>query len=136
MLVFEEQLYNTLKAGTALVGLLAGTAIYNELGPMGSAITYPLVIFTKSSGVDDNDSPRRAKTLVYQVTGISDKGKKEAMQIDNAVDGLLQNASFTVTGWGDYWCRRESDISYVEMIQGGKILWHEGALYRVKLATS
>lgn len=137
MLVFEEQLYNLLKAGTALIGLLDGTAIYNELGPTGKETrTYPLVIFTKSSGIDDNDSPRRAKSLVYQVTGISDKGKKEAATIDNAVDGLLQDASFTVTGWGDYWCRRESDISYVEMIAGGKVLWHEGALYRIRLATS
>ncbi len=136
MLVFEEQLYNTLKAGTALTGMLGGTYIYNSLGTRGSAITYPLVIFTKSSGLDDNTSPHRAKTLVYQVTGISDKGKKEAQTIDNACDALVHDASITITGWGNYWCRRASDISYVEQIAGGKVLWHEGGLYRVLLATS
>jgi hypothetical protein len=135
MLAFEEQLYLKLAGGTALTGLLGGTEIYNALGARGSANTYPMVMFTKSSGVDDNSSPKRAKTLVYQVTGISDKGKKEAEQIDDACDALVHNASFgSITAWGNYWCTRDSDISYVEQISGGKVLWHEGGLYRVLIA--
>ena len=133
MLALEEALYTTLSGGTALTALLGGTAIYNALGPQGTAVTYPLVMFTKSSGLDDNDSPRRTKTLVYQATGISDKGKKEAETIDNAIDALLHDSSLTVTGWSEYWVRRESDISYVEQIPGGKVLWHEGGLYRVRI---
>jgi hypothetical protein len=133
MLIFEEQLYSTLAAGTALTELLGGTAIYNDLGPEGTAITYPLVIFTKSSGIDDNDTPRRAKSLVYQVTALSED-KKEGEQIDNAVDQLVHGASFTISGWGDYWCARVSDISYSEMLAGGKVLYHEGGLYRVRIA--
>lgn len=134
MLALEEVLYTKLSGGTALTGLLGGTAIYNALG--GEAIAYPLVIFTKSSGIEDNDTPHRAKTLVYQITAISDKGKKEAEQIDNAIDTLMHGADLgTMSGWYDYWCARESDISYNEMTAGGKVLWHEGALYRVRIAT-
>jgi hypothetical protein len=135
MLVLEEVLYSKLAAGTALTALLGGTVIYNGLG--GEAVAYPVVIFTKSSGLDDNDTPHRAKTLVYQITAISDKGKKEAEQIDNAIDALMYDADLgTMSGWYDYWCARESDISYNEMTAGGKVLWHEGALYRVRIATT
>jgi hypothetical protein len=135
MLVLEEAIYNNLAAGTALTTLLGGTAIYNSLG--GETVAYPLVIFTKSSGIDENDTPHRAKALVYQITAISDKGKKEAEQIDNAVDALMYGANLgSMSGWYDYWCARESDISYNEMTQGGKVLWHEGALYRVRIATN
>ena len=137
MLVLEEVLYSRLAAGTALTTLLGGTSIYNALGAEGTAIPYPLVIFTKSSGLDDNDTPHRAKTLVYQITAISDKGKKEAEQIDNAIDTLMHNADLgSMSGWYDYWCARESDISYNEMTEGGQVLWHEGALYRVRIATN
>ena len=135
MLVVEEKLFTTLSGGTALTALLGGTEIYNALGNRGSVNTYPMVIFTKSSGVDDNDSPHRAKTLVYQVTGISMVSKYQAETIDNACDALIHNASLgSMVGWGDYWCRRETDISYVEEIAGGKVLWHEGGMYRIRLA--
>ena len=134
MLAVDDALYSVLSAGTALTALLGGTAIYNALGPRGTATaTYPLVIFTKSAGTDDNDSPRRTKSLLYQATGISAKGKKEAEDIDNAIDTLLHDAALSVTGWSEYWVRRESDISYVEQIPGGKVLWHEGGLYRVRI---
>ncbi len=133
MLALEEAIYSKLAAGTALTELLGGTAIYNALGPQGTAVTYPLVIFTKSSGSDDNDSPRRCRTLTYQVTGISDRSKKEAEQIDNAIDNLLFDSALTITGWNEYFVRRYSDISYVEQIPGGKVLWHEGGLYRVRI---
>ena len=134
MLAFEEQLYIKLNGGTALIALLGGTEIYNSLGARGSANTYPFVIFTKSSGIDENISPKRAKTFVYQVTGISNKSKKEAEQIDDACDELVHNISFaSIAAWGNYWCMRESDISYVEEVSG-RVLWHEGGLYRVRLA--
>ena len=135
MLVLEEVLYSKLAAGTALTALLGGTAIYNGLG--AEAVAYPIVVFTKSSGIDDNDTPHRAKQLVYQVTAISDKGKKEAEQIDNAIDALMYGANLgSMSGWYDYWCARESDITYNEMTAGGKVLWHEGGLYRVRIATT
>ena len=116
-----------------MIALLGGTAIYNPLAPRGTAVTYPLVIFSKSSGIEDNSSPRRTRTLVYQVTALSAKGKKEAQDIDNAIDALLHDTTLSVSGWSDYWVRRESDISYVEQIPGGRVLWHEGAMYRVLL---
>ena len=133
MLVFEEQLYNALKAGTALTTALGGTHIYNAMANKGSATTYPYVIFTKSSGVEDTSSPHRAKTLIYQVTGISATSKKEAEQLDNYCDALVHNGTYTVTGWGVYWSKRQSDVSYSEDISG-KILWHEGGLYRIEIA--
>ena len=135
MLVVEEQIFNKLAAGTALTSLLNGTAIYNGLG--GEAMAYPLVVFSKSSGIDDNDTPHRAKQLVYQITAISDTSKQEAEKIDNAIDSLMHGANLgSMSGWYDYWCMRESDISYNEMTTNGQLLWHEGGLYRVRIATN
>lgn len=135
MLIVDEQIYNTLIGGTALIALLGGTAIYNGLG--GEAIAYPLVVFSKSSGTDDNDTPHRAKQLIYQVTAISDNGKQEAEKIDNAIDTLMHGANLgSMSGWYDYWCARESDVSYNEMTADGRVLWHEGGLYRVRIATT
>ena len=133
MLAVDDAIYAKLAAGTALTTLLGGTAIYNALAPRGSAITYPLVIFSKSSGLDDNTSPCRTRTLVYQVTALSATGKKEAEDIDTVIDTVLHNTTLSVTGWSDYWFMRENDISYVEQIPGGRILWHEGAMYRVRI---
>lgn len=135
MLAIEEALYNQLKSGTALTALLGGTAIYNQLAPAGTAISYPVVIFTESAGVEDNDSPRRCKTMTYQVTAISDTSKKEAVQIDDAIDTLLHGGTLSITGWSDYWMMRQSDVSYVEQVSGGRVLWHEGGLYRIRISS-
>ena len=122
-------LYSKLAAGTVLTTLLGGTAIYNALAPQGA--TPPYVIFT-TSGSDDNSSPRRARThLVTIKTVTTDQANAES--IDSQIDALIHEATLTITGWGNYWTSRESDIAY-EQVAGNVIYWHRGARYKIRIA--
>ena len=127
----EEAIYTTLTGGTALVAKLGGTAIYNTLAPQETALPY--VVFNKGAGTEANSSPRRAQDYVYTVKAVSTT-HKEAGEIDDLVDDLMHDGTLTVTGWNDYWCRRESDVAYAEPAGDGKLVWHQGAQYRIRLA--
>jgi len=124
-------LYSTLAAGTALTTKLGGTEIYNAIAPQGT--TPPYVVFSYSGGGDDNTSPRRARSMVYTVKAVSTEGPRQAGEIDALVDTLLHLQPLTVTGWGNYWTARESDVSYSQEA-GGVIYWHRGAQYRIRIA--
>jgi len=129
----EDALYTQLAGGTELTAALNnGTAsLFTPIAAQGAAL--PLVRFFMSSGLDDNDSPRRAKTYMYSVIAEADDAK-EAGDIDALVDTRLHNATLTVTGWNDYWCRRESDVNYEEKTQGAGLIFHRGAQYRIRMA--
>ena len=124
-------LYTKLAAGTALTAKLGGTAIYDTLAPQGTAT--PFVIFFQSAGGDDNTSPRRARSLVYTVKAVSSAGQLAAGEIDDLVDDLLHEQCRTVTGWGNYWRARVSDVAYAEE-SGGVLFWHRGGQYRIRIA--
>ena len=124
-------LYSTLAAGTALVAKLGGTALYNTLVSQG--VEPPYVVFFQSSGMDDNSSPRRARTMLWTVKAVSSTGLKQAAETDNLIDALLHQQTLTVTGWGCYWMARASDITYAEE-SGGQTYWNVGAQYRIRIA--
>ena len=125
-------LYSVLTGGTALVGKLGGTAIYNRLVPQGTACPY--VLFFRSAATEQNSSPRRARDLIYTVKAVTQDDLKEAEDIDVEIDTLLHGAALTITGWGNYWTARETDISYLELGAAGVIYYHVGAQYRVRIA--
>ena len=131
MNALETGLYTKLSAGTALTTLLGGTAIYNALATQGTALPY--VVFFKSSGGDDNTSPRRARSLVYTVKAVADRAYT-AGDIDDELDTLLHEATLTVTGWNDYWIMREVDVSYEERLANGNVVFHRGGQYRIRLS--
>lgn len=124
-------IYSLLAAGTALTNKLGGTAIYNTLAPQGVATPY--VVFFLSGGTDDEDSPRRARTLLYTVKAVSTVGPLQAGEIEAEVDTLLHRGTLTITGWGNYWMARASDFAYSEMA-GGTAHWHTGGQYRIRIA--
>jgi len=123
-------LYSHLAAGTALINALGGTAIYNTLAPQG--VAPPYVVFSLSSGVDENSSPRRARSLVYTVKAIS-TSQADAEALDDLIDARLHDQTLTIADWGNYWTARESDFVYSELV-GGVLYWHRGAQYRIKIA--
>ena len=124
-------LFSALAGGAALVTALGGTAIYNTLAPQGASPPY--VIFSHQAGGDDNTSPRRARSLVYLVKAVSSAGVLQAAEIDAEVDDLLHMGSLSVTGWGNYWTARETDVAYTED-SGGVLIWHTGGQYRIRIA--
>jgi len=130
-------LYSTLAAGTALTAKLGGTEIWDTTVPQGTSPPY--VVFSYAGGGDDNTSPRRARSPVYTVKvvtvdteGVS--GRKLAGEIDSLVDTLLHQQALTITGWGNYWTSRETDVAY-DQEAGGVVYYHRGGQYRIRIAT-
>ena len=125
----ETAINTKLSAGTALVALLGGTAIYNTVAPQDAAL--PFVVFWNAAGREDNTSPRRARTCLYAVVAEADTALV-AGAIDAAVDALLHGQSLSITGWSDYWMARELDVSYAERVANGGVIFHRGAQYRIR----
>lgn len=136
----EIALYQRLIGTAALVNLLASaTSVYTQEAPQGAA--YPMVVFNKQAGTDDNDNPHRARQLLYQVKAIvaskqatgADYTLKDALAIDEQIDAALHLKPLTVTGWTNFWIVRESDVLYDEDASG-KRFYHAGGLYRLRIA--
>ena len=129
-------LYSQLAAGAALTTKLGGTAIYQNITPVG--ISTPYVIFSYSGGGDDNTSPRRARSPVYTVKVVTadtdgTSGAAFADETDALLDALLHSQTLTVTGWGNYATTRVGDIAF-DQEAGGVLYYHRGGQYRVRIA--
>jgi hypothetical protein len=136
---FEAALYQKLTTTGALTALLATSAsVYGYLAPQSA--TYPMVLFSKQAGTEDNETPVRTRQLVYQVKGVvADQptggvSLKSAGAIDDQIDAALNGVLLTVTGWTTFRLRRESDLAYVEPAAGGTRYYHAGGLYRARLS--
>lgn len=127
----ETALYTKLSGGTALTGLLGGTAIYNAVVTQGTALPY--AVFFESSGGDDNSSPRRARSLLYTAKGVAERAYT-ANAIDEAMDALLHEGALSITGWNDYWVMRETDVAYEEKLANGNVVYHRGGQYRIRIS--
>jgi hypothetical protein len=130
--VLEQSIYSTLSGGTALTALLAGTtSFYNAVVPVDAA--FDCVVFQLMGGGDENETPRRSKSLVYMLKAISQTSMKTAGLIDAQIDLLFHRKTITATGWTNFWTARETDIAYAETTPEGRNYWHCGGLYRVRL---
>ena len=126
----DTALYNALAAGTALTGLLGGTAIYNRVAPQDANL--PFVVFQYQGGGDENISPRRKRNLVYTVKALSET-LSEAESIDEQIDALLHDKTLIVAGWRSFWLAREQDVAFVEVDDTGRAIFHTGAQYRIRM---
>ncbi len=130
----SESLYAGLAASTALTGLLAGGSLgmFDTLAPQGSST--PLVVYKYMGGGDDNTTQTRARSVVYMVKAIAEN-LDTAQQIDDKIDAALHNQELTISGWGNWWTARESDVAYAED-SAGVLVWHVGGLYRIRIEES
>lgn len=127
----EEAIYDAL-AVTALTNLV-GTRIYRDMAPQGAA--YPMVIYAWSGGGDDNDTPARSRSPLYQVRAVSAESADEAGDIAAVIDGLLHHQTLTVSGYTNYRTTQTSEVNGAEFDEGaGKRFWHRGAVYRIRIA--
>jgi len=130
--VLKAAIYTKLTGGTALTALLATTtSVYDKEAPRGAALPY--VIFGLQGGGDENIISIRMKNTPYSIKAVSDVNAKEAGQIDAEIDTLMHGVELTVTGWDNFWCRREADFDYVEATPEGRNIWHDGGVYRIRL---
>lgn len=128
----SKGLYDTLKAGTALTALLAGTtSIYNMQAP--DSATLPYVVFNLQGGGADPQLPTDAINVLYYIRGYSKISAAAAGSIATQVDALLHGQTITVSGYTNYWCNHESEIELIENLPSGDKIYSDGFLYRIRL---
>jgi hypothetical protein len=127
----RQSLYTKLNV-VSVTGLLAnGSAgIHHAVAPPTG--TYPLIVFSKSSGTQVNAFRDEAyKTTLWLIKAVA-KGKSASASedIDKAVFDVLNYSTLTISGADDLAVFRESDVEYAET-QGDDIFHHVGGLYRI-----
>jgi len=123
-------LYSALAAGTALIGTLGGTAIYNGVAPRGA--TLPYVVFSLASGLEENMTPTNSQRMVYLVKGVA-ATLLQAGTIADQVYTLLHDQTLSVSGRTNFWTGRESIIAYTDVEPTGATVGHAGGEYLIRI---
>lgn len=123
-------IYNQLKAGTALITALGGTALYYLQAP--DEAVQPFVVWSYQAGGDENQTPNRTKNIVVNVRSFA-RTAAQAGTIDALVDGRLHMQTLSVSGWTNFWLARETEVALVENLPNVEKSYMAGALYRVRL---
>ena len=117
---------------SALNDLLADTelpSIYQAQAPDNAL--YPFVVFNKMSDTEDNESAHRVINTIYQVRGYTKANMKAAQAIAEVVDGLLHNATLSITGYAQLRLVRIGGVEFVENQQSTDKVFSAGSLFRL-----
>lgn len=126
----EAGLYSALVAGTALIGTLGGTAIYNGVAPRDA--TLPYVVFSLAAGMEENMTPTDSQRYVYLVKGVA-SSLLTAGTIADQINTLLHKQTLTVSGATNFWTSRESMVRYTEVLDTGRTVGHAGGEYLIRI---
>ena len=133
----RRAIYGRMAGDTTLNALLAAPAagyakaIYHDQAPENAQ--YPLVVFSRSSGVptDTFHTPGAYETDVWLVKGIDRSSSADVVEsIAARIQALLNDASLSISGRTLMMLRRQSDIEYPE-VTNGESFKHSGSLFRV-----
>ena len=104
--------------------------VFNLMAPTG--VDTPFVVFQAVSKLDDYFSfTGRAGNSLYMIKAIDESSwPKGAADIDTQIDSVMQDVALSISGYGLFYCRRESDIYLVDD-QAGKVFQHVGGMYRI-----
>lgn len=125
-------LYSKLAGGTALTSLIGGTVtprIYNKLAP--DEAVFPFVLFSQQAGGPMNINPSELTENIIFVRAWGETDAS-ARAVFDAVDGLLDKATLTISGYTNLWCARETDLDNVETLPDGTRRIMYGGLYRIQ----
>lgn len=133
----EAALYSKLAGATALTSLLAGgtasPSVYPDPAPAGADTPY--VVYSESSG----SVPVRVmggvayENALYLVKAVDQsRDQMRAGTIKKQIDAALDGPDLTIAGHNHMRCSREQNVSYRELLPGGELVQHRGALYRVQ----
>ena len=125
-----SQLTTAGAAGTALTTALGGSAIYYLQAPDNEP--RPFVVWSYQAGGDENATSHRSKNIVLLFRSFADT-PEQAGTIDALVDACLHLQAFTVSGWGNFWTARETEVNLVENLTSGEKVFMAGGLYRTRL---
>jgi hypothetical protein len=126
-------IFSRLSSATALTNLLPGTASIYALQAPDSAV-YPYVVYSLQSGIDENMTANRTKSMLYFIRGYSKVSNAQAGSIDAQIDTALHLVPFTgVSGWTNFWMAREQDIELVENPPTGGQVFTNGGVYRCRI---
>ena len=131
MNALDSALYSRLQ-GTAITNLLPGTtSIYHLQAPDNA--TKPFIVWYVQGGGDENHTAHRTKNLVVFIRAYSGVSAAQAGSIDTQIDTALHLAPLTVTGWGNLWIARETDLELPEVTPSGVTAYMAGGTYRIRL---
>ena len=122
--------YTQLTGGTALIGALGGTLIYQAQAPDGAALPY--VVYSHQAGGPLNITPEDLRDAVVYVRAYA-ATPKQAGELDALISARLHRQDITITGYTVMACERETDISQTYSLPGGQAAHSAGALYRIRL---
>ena len=125
-------IYTTLAAGTALIGKLGGTAIYDMQAPDGVALPY--LIFNHQGGGPDSINPSEIESNLWLVKAYSATSAQNASQIFAEADTLIHRKQLSINGGtvNTFWCAREENVKLVETLPSKQHVWMQGGLYRIR----
>jgi len=124
-------LYTTLNAGTALTALLARTdGIYDTQAPDGAVLPY--VVFSHQAGGPENVDPNNLEQNVWYVRAYDDTRFKDATEIFEQIDTLLNKVNISITGFNTLRCVREENVRILETLPNKTKIWGVGGMYRIR----
>ena len=120
-------LFSALSSGTALIGLLGGTAIYHLQAPDDKDLPY--VVYSWQGGGRTGE----VRNLTDQLEFIRAYGTTayQAGAIDAAITTLLDNVAVSVSGWTTCLLHRQDDFESIETLPNGEKVYAMGGFYRV-----
>ena len=131
MKAIRAAIYSELAGDTALVSELSGeTAIYYNVAPQGTS--RPYVVFFNAGGGPENIYPGSLRSERYLIKAVADTLDK-ALDVDTAIENAMHAQTLTVSGTTNIWTRRENEVSLVETSADGKLIFHEGGYYRIRV---
>lgn len=130
MNALEAGLYKALSEDSALVTELGGTFVYNQIAPQQQA--RPYIVFMHTGGGHENINPSDLQNHVYLVKAVTNE-QSQAGDVDNLVLDVLHKETLTVTGYTNFQTQREEEVRMVEVLSNGKLVFHAGAYYRVRI---
>lgn len=125
-------IYTKLNGTTAVKNLLAAaTAIYHASAPDNAS--FPYIIFNVQAGGPQNITASDLRDNVYNIRAVSSTSMKQAGDIDTAISAALHDGTLTVTGYTNFWLRRETDFAFSQILPNGTKAYISGGLYRIRL---
>ena len=120
--------------GSAIYSVLsAGTVpVYHTRAPQGAKPPYA-VFAAENHGVNEYTFTSESISADYSVKAVSKAlWPKEAAEVWEYLDSLMQDANLSVSGWQNLRCRRASVFLYPD----DERFWHAGGIYRIDLHKS
>jgi hypothetical protein len=110
----------------------AGTKVYYLQAPDNTALPY--IVFDYVSDLDENITANRTKNCSMFVRAYGSTAA-QAGTIDAQIDSRLHANTLSVTGYTNFWTRREDAFSLTEIDTSGRRTYMAGADYRIRLDT-